>query len=384
MGVASGCRRTWFGLLALTVVIAATDEPAWASREGTTRQPAGSDVPVEVRDLAHVAAVSGGEFTGYALRPDGKVLAWGFGEAGELGDNKRSDSDVPVEVHGLSAVVAIAGGYYAAYAVRRDGTVWAWGEGGSGQLENNDMPVRVGRLTEVVAVAGSQFTGYALRRDGTVWAWGGFGGYGLLGDGSRSNSEVPVEVHGLRGVVAIAGGYYTGYALRRDGTVWAWGEGGSGQLGNGSKVANSDVPVAVRGLTGVVAISAGYYTAYALRRDGTVWAWGEGGSGQLGNGMYSNSDVPVKVSSLTSVKAVAGGYYTGYALRRDGTVWAWGEGAYGQLGNGRQGISDVPVRVRDLSNVKAISGGDYAAYALRHNGTVWAWGEGAYGQLGDG
>jgi alpha-tubulin suppressor-like RCC1 family protein len=349
-----------------------------------SRPLASSDVPVQVHNLTQVVAISGGQFTGYALRRDGKVWAWGFGEAGELGDGRRSNSDVPVEVHNLTQVVAISGGYYAAYALRRNGTVWAWGEGGSGQLASSDVPVEIHNLTDVVAIAGGQFTGYALRRNGTVWAWGGFGGNGQLGNNSRTNSEVPVEVHNLTDVVAISAGSYTAYALRRNGTVWAWGQGAAGQLGDGSPIVSSDVPVKVRDLTDVVAISGGYYTGYALRRNGTVWSWGQGGSGQLGNNSYANdTDVPVEVHDLTDGRAISGGDDAAYALRGNGTVWAWGQGLYDQLGNGSQATSDQPVKVRDLTDVVATSGSDYAAYALRRNGSVWAWGEGAYGQLGN-
>jgi alpha-tubulin suppressor-like RCC1 family protein len=312
------------------------------------------------------------------------LLASGLAAPSRLASRPPASSDVPVEVHNLTDVVAISAGYYAAYALRRNGTVWAWGEGGSGQLASSDVPVEIRPLTDVVAIAGGQFTGYALRRNGTVWAWGGFGGNGQLGNNSHTNSEVPVEVHNLTDVVAISAGGYTAYALRRDGTVWAWGQGAAGQLGNGGPVVSSDVPVEVRDLTDVVAISGGYYTGYALRRNGTVWSWGQGGSGQLGNKSYANnSDVPVEVRDLTDGRAISGGDDAAYALRRNGTVWAWGQGLYDQLGNGSQATSDLPVKVRDLTNVVATSGGDYAAYALRRNGSVWAWGEGAYGQLGN-
>jgi hypothetical protein len=107
------------------------------------------------------------------------------------------------------------------------------------------------------------------------------------------------------------------------GTVGAWGLNGYGELGNATLTASSG-PVPVSGLTGVTAIAGGWFTGYALRSDGTVWAWGYNFSGQLGNGTLTNSSVPVQVSGLTGVTAIAGGHGSGYALRSDGTVWAWG------------------------------------------------------------
>src|SRR5664280_667448 len=172
----------------------------------------------------------------------------------------------------------------------------------------------------------------------------------------------------------------TGYFLAGgDGTVWAWGYNGSGELGNGTPT-DSSTPVQVAGLTGVTAIAGGDDAGYALRGDGTVWAWGNNYSGDLGNGTTTNSSTPVQVAELTGVTAIAAGG-TAYALRGDGTVWAWGYNYEGDLENG---ISSTPVQVAGLTGVTAIAGGAHAGYALRADGTVWAWGSNYYGALGNG
>ncbi len=152
------------------------------------------------------------------------------------------------------------------------------------------------------------------------------------------SSPLPVRIIGLSGVRAIAGGQEAGYALRRDGTIWAWGANDEGQLGNGT-IVSSTVPVAVRNLTGVTAIAASSEGAsgYALRGDGTAWAWGLNNTGQLGNGTDDTSLVPVQVNGTTGlvgVTAISAGSFSGYALRQDGTVWAWGSNFFGQLGRG--------------------------------------------------
>jgi hypothetical protein len=95
-----------------------------------------------------------------------------------------------------------------------------------------------------------------------VWAWG-WNQYGGLGNGTTTNSSVPVQVSGLTGVTAIASGASSGYALRSDGTVWAWGYNYNGELGNGTTT-NSTVPAPVSGLTGVAAIAGGNDSAYEL------------------------------------------------------------------------------------------------------------------------
>jgi alpha-tubulin suppressor-like RCC1 family protein len=325
----------------------------------------------------------------------GAEWSWGYNGLGQLGNGTTTNSAVPVRVSGLTGltdVVGVAAGRYAGYAVRGDGTAWSWGYNaygqlGNGTITNSTVPVRVSGLTRVVALAGGSVNGYALRRDGTVWAWG-YNNYGQLGNGTTTNSRVPVRVLGLSRIVAIASGGATGYALRADGTVWAWGYNDEGQLGNGT-TANSPRPVRVLGLSGVRAIAGGQESGYALRQDGTVQAWGANDEGQLGNGTIVSSTVPVAVRNLTGVTAIAASSEgnSGYALGLDGTAWAWGLNNTGQLGNGTDDTSPVPVRVSGstgLVGVTAVSAGSFSGYALRQDGTVWAWGSNFFGQLGHG
>ncbi|EIV93907.1 chromosome condensation regulator [Frankia sp. QA3] len=346
---------------------------------------------------AATAAPTGGTASG--LRPpvagSSPEWSWGYNGLGHLGNGTTTNSAVPVRVTGLTGltqVVGIAAGRYAGYAVHRDGTAWAWGYNaygqlGNGTITNSAVPVRVSGLTRVVALAGGSVNGYALRQDGTVWSWG-YNNYGQLGNGTTTNSRVPVRVVGLDRVIAIASGGTTGYALRQDGTVWAWGYNDEGQLGNGT-TANSPLPVRVLGLHGVRAIAGGQETGYALRRDGTVWAWGHNNHGQLGNGTVVSSTIPVAIRNLSEVTAIAASSEgnSGYALRGDGTAWAWGLNNTGQLGNGTDDTSLVPVQVTGstgLVGVTAISAGSFSGYAVRRDGTVWAWGSNFFGQLGNG
>lgn len=279
--------------------------------------------------------------------------------------------------------------------------VYAWGDNstdrvlGTGEIvSGSSTPTQVVALSGVRAVSGGDMNGYALRTDGTVWAWGN-NGTGQLGNGWTTyggdfggGSVVPVPVLGLTDVTAIAGGVWGAYALRADGTVWAWGSGSMGRLGNG-QTGVAVVPVPVTGLTDVIAISSNSVNGYALRQDGTVLAWGYNGAGQLGNGSdVEQTAVPVEVS-LTEVVAIASSGNNAYAVRTDGTVWAWGYNDIGQLGNGQPcdvaGCgSSVPVRVTGLVGVRALSASLGSAYALHEDGSVWAWGRSNNGRLGNG
>ena len=122
----------------------------------------------------------------------------------------------------------------------------------------------------------------------------------------------------------ISGGGYHSLALKKDGTVWAWGHNEYGQLGDGTQTLGRLTPVQVSGLSGVIAIAAGEYHSLALKSDGTVWAWGGNYEGQLGDGTTNNKLTPVQVSGLSGVIAIAASYRHSLALKSDGTVWAWG------------------------------------------------------------
>jgi alpha-tubulin suppressor-like RCC1 family protein len=256
------------------------------------------------------------------------------------------------------------------------------GELGDGRTQNSAVPVEVSGLRGVVAIASGSHHSLALLDDGTVMAWGE-NVYGQLGDGNSENSDVPVRVSDLSQVAAIAAGEDHSLALLTDGTVMAWGRNIRGQLGDGTTT-SSDVPVRVTGLSEVAAVSAGGSFSLALLKDGTVRSWGENFHGQLGNGTEQDSDVPVAVRSLVGVKAISAGFRHGLALMPDGTVAAWGDNEYGQLGDGTESARDAPVPVSSLSGASAISAGVTHSLAVVRGGAVLAWGNNAKGQLGDG
>lgn len=345
----------------------------------------------------HVAA----DLAGYFVVPPvvctaDCLYAWGGNQGGAGTGTTRHTVGAPAPVHDLSGVVAASG----RYAVRADGTVWSWGSNSLGELGNgwtgggSPVPVRVRGLTNVVAVAETGVTGLALRADGTVWGWGANWGH-IIGDPGQSDTNVPVPLTRLSGITAIAANDTTAYALRTDGIVLAWGRNDQGQLGNGSTGISTWEPEPVTGLTGISAISAGAQTAAAIRADGTVWTWGGNRELQLGNGTdVPYSPLPVQVSGLSDTTDVALDSQHGYAVRTDGTVWAWGNNRFGGLGNGvdcgwdddddaPECRSSVPVQVSGLTGAVAVAAMINAGAALTENGQVWVWGANNSGEFGD-
>ncbi|MFA4917204.1 MAG: hypothetical protein WC560_11130, partial [Syntrophales bacterium] len=271
---------------------------------------------------------------------------------GQLGNGTTTDSLFPVQVSGaggaglLSDVKAVAAGYGHTLALKNDGTVLAWGYNSNGQLGNGTttdslFPVQVsgaggaGLLSDVKAVAAGYGHTLALKNDGTVLAWG-YNSNGQLGNGTTTDSAVPIQLSGLSSVTAIVAGNYHCAALRYEITyigVLAWGKNTNGQLGNGTTT-DSAVPIQLSGLSSVTAVAAGNDHTAVLLSDGTLRAWGSNSNGQLGNGTTIDSAVPVQVSGLSSVTAVAAGNEDTFALRTDNSVWAWGNNSNGRLGNG--------------------------------------------------
>lgn len=247
--------------------------------------------------------------------------------------------------------------------------------------------------TGVKAVGAGYLHSLLIAEDGTVWAWGD-NSAGALGDGTTTSHYRPVQVTKrdgapLSNAKAVYGGGYFSLALLENGTVWAWGKGSTGTLGNGSLEDLSQAVQVIQSdgspLTQVQSIAAGYSHVLALKTDGTVWGWGGNGSNTLSDSwdsMYSRA-IQIKASSstyLTGVKEVAVGDYHSMLLKQDGTVWAWGHNGLSQLGNGQSSNgSAYPVQVMDSSDqpldaVRSIVGHRLGGLALRDDGTVWSWG----------
>lgn len=210
-------------------------------------------------------------------------------------------------------------------------------------------------------VAGS-YHNLVLKRDKTVWAWGS-GIFGSLGNGGSENSNRPVQVKDHTGTqhlkdfaYVFAGGSHS-FAIARGGNVWAWGLNIGGQLGDETLV-NRFLPIRTKGRNGEGELSASWLAAgerhsLAYSRTGAILAWGVNLTGQLGIGddLLALSSFPRQVPIVSSGLVSAGAYHSLLRERRDQSLWAWGDNSYGQLGDGTTTRRYAPVQVKDATGL---------------------------------
>lgn len=351
------------------------------SEDGTAWQVGGDELgpsrPVQVLQLdgsplGDVKQLDGGFYYSLALKNDGTVWGWGQNDYAQLGDGTQMDEQpfavqtVDTSNAPLTDVVYISAGGDTSLAVKSDGSVWGWGSNVFSNLGDTGLETRSYKAKQIMEspgiplmgvkqVDGGSYHSMALKEDGTVWAWG-LGSYGALGNGSDAESIYPVQVKMLDGsfltdIVQIASHEQAVLALRNDGTVWSWGSNIDGNLGTGGEDTFAAVQVLDSSnapLMNVTAIEAGGELSVALKNDGTVWWWGLQGSG------YGKA---TRLPNLTGVVDISAGEPFGMAKTSDGVLWGWGWNIANALGmrEDEQIYSKTPIRIYPAIDAAAAS-----------------------------
>ncbi len=368
-------------------------------------------------------------YCGFAIKTNGELWSWGYGADYQLGSGSTADRPVPAQVGSETDWIAVGnsggpGPIYATCGIRFNGgnyTLFSWGNNANGLTGQNTTtgstttPTQVGISSGWREITGgNSYSISAIKDDKTLWAWGA-NTYGTTGQNTLSgNTIVPTQI----GVSAVwLEMHSSSYAsiflaepfIEGPGALFGFGANSAGQLGRGTTTdvttptqSGSDttwvkVYSSVGGGAGGISTNTGF--SFGIKEDGTLWAWGYNGDGNLGIGNTTNQTSPVQVGSdaWLSVVAVTSGWANfALGIKANGTLWGWGNNSQYQLGLGvttnytspqQIGTDTDWIKVSGNASVYPASGviPVYFGSALKSNGTIWSWGaNGGAGCTGQG
>ena len=261
---------------------------------------------------------------------------------------------------------------------KTDGTLWGWGISYQGELGNNlnggvgqyrwSSPVQIPSTT----LWSKEFnicsqTVSAIKNDGTLWAWGN-NPLGQLGQNSRTNRSSPTQVPGISwNRLGRGGNGGEIYAFKNDGTLWAWGKNDRGNLGQNQSgpTARISSPTQIPG-TNWSNASHGQGFVIASKSDGSLWGIGDASYGSIGqNSSNTHRSSPVRIPGTNwHPSHFAAQQHGAYALKTDGTLWAWGRNDKGQLGKNDRVSRSSPVQIPGTYSITSANG-TQAVMAIR-------------------
>src|SRR3989339_594405 len=333
-------------------------------------------------------------------KSDSRILCWGYGFLGQLGNGGTADKSVPTLTTDVSAYTILTTGAQHSCGVRtNDSRVLCWGEGSDGQL--GDGSIIVHKILSPNLIIDS--SGYSTDETCGFSCISNSCGDGVIiggeecddnnivnGDGCSSTCIIEINpCFGDCGYFKLSSGIYHSCAIRNnDSRVLCWGSGTNGQLGNGDLLRKGD-PTLTADTSEYLSVSAGIYHSCGIRaNDSRVLCWGNNNYGQLGNGTIGGQKTtPTLTVDTSAYKSVsAGNSYTCGIRANDSRVLCWGSEESGRLGNNRSGFGSVPnpILTMDDSKYLQVSTGYYHTCGIREDGRVLCWGRSLFGQLGDG
>lgn len=318
---------------------------------------------------------------------NGCLYTWGSTVCGVLG-NGQACEDLPVVNVNFDDIF-----------IRREcfqqGNLWGWGNfpfqfliGDGTSVCRRSSPVQVlGNNWRAVSTAyrlGHSGSSAGIKADGTLWTWGA-SDCGALGNNLTVCQSSPVQtVTGGNNWSVVCNGYRHMVAVKTDGTLWTWGNGVDGRLGNNSTLSRSSPATITGGGSGWLTAGVTRDASFGITTNGTLWSWGKNYSGVLGVGDIVDRSSPVQIPGTNWVRIFSNSSIGPVgALKADGTLWVWGSNYCGALGTGTVISHSSPVQtVAGGNNWKCAGFGFGVGAAVKSDGTLWTWGRNNYGQLG--
>ena len=211
-----------------------------------------------------------------------------------------------------------------------------------------------------------------IKKDKSLWMWGE-NRFGQLGDGTTTSRSIPIQI--MDDVRMLSLGKTHSAAIKTDGSLWMWGDNSRGALGNGT-LTDSQKPIKI--MNDIKSVSLGNECSAAIKTDGSLWMWGFNGSGLFGNGTTTDSNIPIKI--MDNVETVKLGSHHSAIIKIDKSLWMCGKNEKGELGKGDTLERHTPVKIMD--DVESISLGESHSAAIKSDKSLWMWGLNHYGQIG--
>jgi len=183
----------------------------------------------------------------------------------------------------------------------------------------------------------------------------------------------------------ISAGSSRSYAIKTDGTLWAWGDNYSGDLGTLESLGRIiTVPTQIGTSTDWDKVYTQSQHSHGIKTDGSIWAWGSNTYGELGDGTYTNRNSPIQIGSDTDWKSISLCNLSTYYIKNNGTLYSCGQNQLGQLGNGTNIGTNIPTQISTSISLKDISAGGYQVFIIDTEKKLWATGHNRDGNLGNG